>query len=209
MTDSDKGPPQFYVLCLREKQAQYDGVLAASPYEFGFVYDVLELLIRCMQAPPLAVMIDTMSSARMGAGVINPLLELRMGWPILRCTARPDGTANVMCIDPDRRGTLQEATDAIVAGDRGWLPAWGRRYMRVAVECRARLRMGDESRWRLGNCLDISRSGAFVVNYESVNVGDALELEIRDLLDEPASLPAQVARSVPLGRQVSNCLASA
>ena len=46
----------------------------------------------------------------------------------------------------------------------------------------------------LGNTLDLSAGGAFVITYESFPTGAEVELEIWDLLDEAAPMRASVAR---------------
>ncbi|MBU0637615.1 MAG: PilZ domain-containing protein [Planctomycetes bacterium] len=194
MADSNDGSRYFLVLCLAERAARYEEVFAKLPHEFSFVADTLDLLVRCMERPPLAVLIDTTSSARIGASVINPLFELQTGWPLLRCTLRPDGTVTVLCTAPDRRGTLTEALDAIAADDPGWRPPWGRRYLRGQVNCRVRMRACGEETWQPGNCLDLSTNGAFIITYHAPDVGQEMELEINDLLEEPVRVRGRVAR---------------
>jgi len=184
----------FLFVCARARQPQYAAALHALPYRVVFVDDVVQLLNHCIEGPPQAVLIDTVSSIRMGAVVVNALLELRTTWPILRCSIRPDGVVNALCATTDRHGTLTEALHGIAAGDPGWLPRWKRRHVRVGVLCRARVRVGAEDRWRLGNCVDLSCGGAFVVSYELYAAGDALEIELRDLLEQPTRLRAHVMR---------------
>lgn len=101
---------------------------------------------------------------------------------------------NALCAATDRHGTLAETLHGIAASDPGWLPHWKRRRVRVGVLCRARVCVGAEDRWRLENCVDSSCGGAFVVSYELYAAGDALEIELRDLLEQPMRLRARAMR---------------
>jgi hypothetical protein len=197
MTESSSFGDYFVFVCVPERQAQYEKVFQSLPRKIVVVNDVLQLLSRCIEEPPRAVLLDAASSARIGAALVNPLLALQTTWPILRCSLRPDGVVYAMCATSDRRGTLNEALDAIIAGDPGWSPRWKRQDLRINVSCRARLRLEGEDRWRPGNCLDISRGGAFVVSYDSHAVGAPLEFELWDLLDEPTCMHGRVMRLRP------------
>jgi hypothetical protein len=184
----------FLLLAAGERQVQYEEIIKTLPYDIVIVDGMLPLLDRCIQEPPLAVLVDAPSSARIGAALVNPLFELHMRWPVMRCTTRPDGGVTVMCSSPDRQGALAQALPAIIAGDPDWLPPWRRRYVRVDVQCRARVRLAGEDRWRQGNCLNLSRNGAFIVTYEPQAVGDALDLEVWDIAEEAARAKAHVVR---------------
>jgi hypothetical protein len=184
----------FLLLAAGERETLYREAVKGLPYDIVIVDGILPLLTGCIQEPPLAVLIDAPSAARIGAALVNPLFELHMKWPVMRCTTRPDGGVNVMSSSPDRQGTLSEALPAIIAGDPTWLPPWKRRYVRVDVQCRARMRFTGEDRWRQCNCLNLSRHGAFVVSYEPSTIGDTLELEVWDIAEKPAYAKAKVVR---------------
>ena len=155
---------------------------------------IVWFIIVGISEPPLAVLIDAPSAARIGAALVNPLFELHMRWPVMRCTTRPDGGVNVMCSSPDRQGMLAEALPAIIAGDPAWLPPWRRRCIRVDVQCRARVRLAGEDRWRQGNCLNLSRSGTFIVTYEPHAIGDPVALEVWDIAENAATAKGRVNR---------------
>jgi hypothetical protein len=193
--DSTGERAYFLLLAVGERQLQYEQITKAMPYEIVIVDGMLPLLECCIQEPPQAVLIDAPSSARIGAALVNPLFEMHMRWPVMRCTTRPDGGVNVMSSSPDKQGTLAEALPAIIGGDPNWLPPWKRRFVRVDVQCRTRLRVASEDRWRQGNCLNLSRNGAFVVTYEAHGVGEALDLEVWDIAETPAVAKGHVVRA--------------
>ena len=184
----------FLLLCVGERRALYEQAVKQSGYEFVLVDGLLPLLTNCVQEPPQALLVDAVSAAKMGAALVNPLFELRMAWPVMRCTLRHDGTIVVMCESPDRQGSLAEAMAGIAAGDPTWLPPWHRRSVRVEVRCRTRLRARGQDEWHPGNCLNLARDGAFVVSYRPYGKGDALEMELWDIAEKPACLSVQVVR---------------
>lgn len=183
----------FLLLCATERRAPYAAVFERLQYDVTWVDNAPDLLLHCMCAPPQAVLIDTASSARIGAASINPLLRLQMAWPVLRCTPRADGVVNVMCTERDRHGPLVDVLRAIIAREPGWHVSWGRRYLRVAMPCRARLLRDGEDQWLPANCQDISLTGMFVITYAEYNAGDPLKVEIRDICAEPMPLKGYVS----------------
>jgi hypothetical protein len=187
----------FILLCVGERRAQYESVFKRLPYEVLIVDGLLPLLTACVRASPQAVLVDALSAARMGAALVNPLFEMRMAWPIMRCTLRPDGVVTVICAVPDRHGTLEEALAAIGSHDASWRPPWKRRSIRVDVRWRMRVRRRGEEIWRRANSLNVSRDGAFVVAYEGYAIGDEVDLELWDISETPARIKARVARLLP------------
>jgi len=190
---SADGHNYFAMLCVAERRAQYQPVIESVAHNFVVVDDPVQLLARCVQGPPLAVLVDTASIVRIGSGAINPLFDLHMGWPILRCTVRGADSVNVICNEPDRQGSLTEAVNGIAAGDPSWLPPRRRRWIRALVQARAVLRVAGEDRRHHSNCLSVSRCGAFVVTYEDFAIGTTLDLVLRDLLETPMTIEAKVA----------------
>jgi hypothetical protein len=191
---STGGRGRFLLLAVGDRQALYQPSVKALPYEILFVDGMIPLLECCIREPPLAVLVDAPSAMHIGAALVNPLFEMHMHWPVMRCTMRPDGGVNVMCTSPDRLGTLAEALPAIIAGDPDWLPPWRRRYIRVDVQCRARVRRAGEDRWRQGNCLNLSRNGAFIVTYEPPAIGDRFDIEVWDIGENAAVAEGHVSR---------------
>ena len=116
------GAQYFLLLAVGERETLYREATKGLPYEIVFVDGMLPLLTSCIQTPPLAVLIDAPSSARIALHWSNPLFEMHMKWPVMRCAIRPDGRVNVMSSSPDRQGTLDDALRAISAGDPSWLP---------------------------------------------------------------------------------------
>jgi hypothetical protein len=184
----------FILLCVGERRSQYENALEGLPCDVVMVDGILPLLSSCVQMSPQAVLVDALSAARMGAALVNPLFEMRMAWPIMRCTLRPDGTVAVICTSPARQGTLSEVIASIASGDCDWLPPWHRRSIRVDVLWRMRIRHRGEESWRHANSLNVSRGGAFVVAYEDYTLEDGLDLELWDISEKPARVQAKVAR---------------
>lgn len=192
MNTDDQG--YFLLLSIGERQLVYEAALKTLTSPIVVVDGMLPLLSACVERPPLGVLVDAPSAARIGAALVNPLFELRMAWPVMRCTVRPDGVATVMCTSPDQQGPLAEALDAIASGDPRWRSPWRRRHVRVEILCRARIRQSNGDQWLEGNCLDLSRNGLFFICYEPPEAGALLDVEVWDLGEKPASCTGCVVR---------------
>lgn len=56
------------------------------------------------------------------------------------------------------------------------------------------MRIPGEDRWRQGNCLNLSRKGAFIVTYEPYEIGNPLEIEVWDIAEKAACAKGGVVR---------------
>lgn len=187
-------PPDYtVVMCEPHQRPHYEQAVVVPGYPLAFVSDPLAMLMRCVQSPPLAALIDTDASARFDTPVIKSLLGLQVAWPVLRCRVDVDGGIKAARPSTKRHERLAEALSAVAAGDPAWRPRGQRRHLRGTVQCRARLRIVQDGEWRIGNCLDLSHAGAFIVSFDAWSAGDRVELELMDLVEPPAAIRARVA----------------
>ena len=183
----------FALLCPPELRERYAEVFRAAELDVAIYATIEQVLAACVESPPAAMLIDMCAMTRLGVMVTAPLLELKMDWPIMRCAVLPDGTANIMCLEPPRFGSMQEALGEIAAGEACWRRPQRRRvHLRLDLNCRVRLRVSGEEHWRLGNTTDLSGGGAFVITYEPPEPDAAVHLEILDLAETPLALSARV-----------------
>lgn len=186
----------FAFLCLREKQSRYHEQLRLSPLPIRFTSDVGSLLRHCLENPPRAMLLDVCTCARLGARAVAPLFELRVAWPVLRSNVLANGAANVMCTTPQCSAPLLQALAEIAADSPRWQhPRHRRRHLRINVNCRVRVREKASRTWEMGNTLDVSSGGAFVVCYQSPRCGTRVEVELHDLNESPIHLEGKVAWS--------------
>lgn len=192
-TQSDR---TVVLLCAPELRPRYDAILSTTGH-MARAFDCVEMLLaECVQRPPLAILLDMNAVTRLGAMATAPLFELDIDWPILRCTVLGDAGANYMCLDPLRFGALTEALSEIAACDPQWQRASRRRdAIRLDLACRVRLRRDGETAWAQANCLDISVSGMFAVTYRPYEIGETVDLELRDLGPTPYHLRGKVVRA--------------
>lgn len=184
---------KFFFLCSPERKQLYDNLLADLPYVTEILTNVEDLLYKCRTETPGGVLVDIASAARLGSALVNSFFDMRVGWPRMRCAVHPDGSATVMCTDPDWSGPLAGALRSIADCDSVWSQKWHRKEFRLAFRCRVRWRAVEKTHWTLGNTLDISCGGAFILMYEPPARGRRMVLEFHDLLAQPARLEAVVA----------------
>ena len=182
---------RVFVLCLEERQALYKAHCEKWGDRVRFVDNIDDLFMEAADIPPFGVLVDIMTSVRMGAAVMNPLLNLEMAWPVARCRTAPDGGVSVICAEPRHNEPLAQALDGMISEDpNGRHPRYQRRFIRVNDECRVRIHCDGESEWRVGNALNISMAGAFVFMQSPPPGRVKIELEFRDILPEPTAHPA-------------------
>ena len=100
----------------------------------------------------------------------------------------------VISTHPINRAPFIEALNEISVGN----PAWTRddilrKYVRLSVQLRARVRLGDEELWDMGTILNIGAKGCFFHTYQTVEKGTPVIVELRDLYDLPFAIPGRVA----------------
>lgn len=182
MIYQDRHPPYFLCLCSAERQPLLAEHVARSPHRVEFVEQVEEVLVRGLDRPPLALLLEISTAIRFGAERMSRFLNLGVSWPVMRCVVGPDGDARVMCFEPPHGEALLPALDAIAAGDPSWQhPRFQRRHLRLHIPGRARVRVLDEERWRVGNLMGISCGGCFIaMTSDAPRLRDAVELEAID-----------------------------
>ncbi len=179
---------RVFVLCLEERQAMYRPHCEKWGERIRFVDNIDDLFMEASDTPPQGVLVDIMTSVRVGAAVMNPLLNLEMAWPVARCRTAPDGSVSVICSEPRHNESLAVALDGMMADDSSWRhPRYKRRFIRVNYECRVRIHCDGESDWRVGNALNISMAGAFVFMQSPPPGKVHIDLEFRDILPAPTS----------------------
>jgi hypothetical protein len=183
--------PRVFVLCLEERQPLYRAHCERWGERVRFVDNIDDLFMEASDVPPQGVLVDIMTSVRMGAAVMNPLLNLEMAWPVARCRTAPDGSVSVICSEPRHNDSLGTALEGLLSDDPSWRhPRYKRRYIRMNVECRVRIHCEGESDWRVGNALNVSMAGAFVFMHSPPPGKVKIQLEFRDILPEPTQHPA-------------------
>jgi len=183
----------FIILCCDNRQHLYDAILQDTPHSYSFVETVENLLIYCLRQPPLAIMIDVPTQISIGSAKISFVFELKIMWPVLRCSPRHNGQCRAMCLYPVQAGDLLEALEAITNNDPAWSEAGNlRSRLRLELCCRTRIRHNNQP-WTRGNTLDVSTHGAFIVDYQDLKPGEPIEFELYDLNDTHLLLNATVA----------------
>jgi hypothetical protein len=166
MSDERNGA-RVFVLCLEERQSFYKPFCEKWGDRVRFVDNIDDLFMEASDIPPQGVLVDIMTSVRIGAAVMNPLLNLEMAWPVARC---------------------RTALDGMLSDDSTWRhPRYKRRFIRVNVECRVRIHCDGEADWRVGNALNVSMAGAFVFMQSPPPGKVQIELEFRDIVPSPTS----------------------
>ena len=131
------------------------------------------------------------ASALESSALVN-LTNLNLGWPIVRCRARPDGILMLVSTSPINRGPIEEALPKLLERDPNWVNVNNLRMdMRVPVEVRGRCRVGD-GEWELGNVLNLGTGGCFHC-YANISVDTMVEIELRDLDREPLLFKGRVS----------------
>jgi hypothetical protein len=183
---------RFFLLCSQERKTLYDPLLALCPHPVDVLFSVEDLLFKCRTQSPSGVLVDIASAARLGGALLKSFFEMEVGWPRMRCAVHPGGACTVMCTEPEWTGPFAEALDSIARCDPVWNAKWHRKDFRLDFQCRVRWHGDDKTAWKLGNTLDLSCGGAFIVIYDPPLKGRTIEVEFHDLLEQPTSLRATV-----------------
>ena len=98
-----------------------------------------------------------------------------------------------MCVDPPRNGGMVETLAAIADGDESWNNTqFARKFIRLNLRGRIRVRLKGNDTWFLGNIMDIGAGGCFIVTYEKFDNGQEVEIEFLDLTDQEFSAGARI-----------------
>lgn len=184
---------RIIVLSLSERAAPYKEALASFDHEVEYVDQVMDVFRSCVRQPPGALIVDMVSASALESSALVNLTNLNLGWPIVRCRARPDGVLMLVSTSPINRGAINEALPKILERDPNWVNVNNVRMdLRVPVEARGRCRIGD-GEWQLGNVLNLGTGGCFFHCYSTVSVDTDIEIELRDLGRDPLVFKGRVS----------------
>lgn len=194
MIDVARHTPYFLCLCNSDRQSLLADLCAQRPYRVEFVQRIEDVLTLGLLDPPLGLILEISTSIRFGAERMSRFLNMGVSWPIMRCAVGPDGDARVMCFEPAHGEPLLKALDGIVGGDPAWVhPRFARKYLRLNIKGRVRLRTGDNDRWRLGYLHGVSAGGCFVMmTADAPPLHTAVELEMVDCEPESQLLRGEI-----------------
>lgn len=174
MTDDQPDAP-FLLLCAKDRRHLYQNLLCNLDYKIEGYVDIDLLLRAAIETPPLAVVIDTVTSMRVGPKRMWPLFAVGKAWPVVRCAINDVGQASVVCVDPPMRCTLREALDRFVKSTEATEPAH-RKQIRFDANTRVRFRVEHDSLWIEGILMNLSAGGALVASDAAPEPGTNIEL---------------------------------
>ena len=184
---------RIIVLSLSDRVAPYQEALASFELEVEYLDNVMEVFRSCVRRPPGALIVDMVSASALESSALVNLTNLNLGWPIVRCRARPDGILMLVSTSPINRGAIGEALPKLLERDANWVNVNNVRMdLRVPVEVRGRCRIGD-GEWVLGNVLNLGTGGCFFHCYATVSVDSEIEVELRDLGRDPLVFTGRVS----------------
>ncbi len=179
---------QFVLLCedrIHDVYFDYWGdYLAQEGIGVAWVRTPSELICHCLQSSPVCAMVDIATIVRGKSTEMNALFELNVRWPVHRVRVGSDGSGQMMRLKPPLSADLRHAMREIASGESVWLSGCSTRaHLRAVVKLRGRYRRvgEDAAQMRTTNLRALSIGGCYVVTYEELDVGDALELEILDI----------------------------
>lgn len=178
----NKAKGKFYFFCEKERKPYYQQILKVSHHEIIFFNSINQLVKEIISTPPFALLIDIPSSIKVGMEHMAFFNNLPVVWPIVRCNMTTNGFAFATCDSPPRRDPLPSALNAIARGDDSWSSkSFTRKYLRLDMGCRMRIKKEEQNIWRRGNTLNVSAGGFFAVTYDPPEKGSIVEIELQDL----------------------------
>ena len=91
------------------------------------------------------------------------LYNLELAWPVVRGTTKQNEPVSIVATSPQRTAPFVEALDSMTSDINDWTaPAAPRRYIRQAIQCRARVLPEGDTQWRRGTILELSAGGCFI-----------------------------------------------
>ena len=128
---------RIIVLSLSDRVAPYQEALASFELEVEYLDNVMEVFRSCVRRPPGALIVDMVSASALESSALVNLTNLNLGWPIVRCRARPDGILMLVSTSPINRGAIGEALPKLLERDANWVNVNNVRMdLRVPVEAR-------------------------------------------------------------------------
>lgn len=188
----------FVLICSTRRRRAYQEVLDESQQPIVVVDTPEEALRQVVRRPPIAVIVDMITGMRAGASNTSLLVlyNLELAWPVVRGTTKQNEPVSIVATSPQRTAPFVEALDSMVKGISEWTaPAAPRRYIRQAIQCRARVLLEGEKDWHRGTILEISAGGCYMVTYDTIARDTQLEIEVRDIGDTYAHLKGRVVWS--------------
>lgn len=182
----NKARGTFYFFCEKDRKSFYQQILKISQHDVIFFNSINQLVKEIISNPPSALLIDIPSSIKVGMEHMAFFNNLPVIWPIVRCNITTNGFAFATCDSPPRRDPLPAALNAIARGDESWSSkSFTRKFLRLDLGCRIKIKKEDQNIWRRGNTLNISAGGFFAVTYDPPEKGSIVEIELQDLSSNP------------------------
>lgn len=183
---SNRAKGKFYFFCEKDRKTFYQQLLKTSHHEVIYFNSINVLIKEIISTPPSALLIDIPSGIKVGLEHMTFFNNMPVIWPIVRCNITTNGFAFATCDSPARRDPLQSAMNAIARGDESWTNrSFNRKFLRLDMGCRIRIKKDDQNIWRRGNTLNISAGGFFAVTYDPPEKGSIVEIELKDLDNVP------------------------
>ncbi|MEZ4270874.1 MAG: PilZ domain-containing protein [Myxococcota bacterium] len=187
-------PGRFVLLCEPERQTRYLNAIDQCQHAIALADCVDTVIQECLRHPPEAILIDLISGMRAGTPEMRTLQNLDMAWPVLRANAQDTDPIIIVSTTPAISAPFNEALNAIAMGYESWhQPTFKRKYIRIPVQCRARIRAAGSTRHIPATVLELTPRGCFVVNYAPFDPPCSIEIEIHDIVETPIALNARVA----------------
>ena len=188
----------FVLICSTRRRRAYQEVLDESGHPIVVVDTPEEALRQVVRRPPIAVIVDMITGMRAGASNTSLLVlyNLELAWPVVRGTTKQNEPVSIVATSPQRTAPFVEALDSMIEGISEWTaPAAPRRYIRQAIQCRARVLPEGQKDWHRGTILELSAGGCYMVTYDMIAQDTQLEIEVRDIGDTYAHLNGRVVWS--------------
>ncbi len=186
---------RFVFLCIAERQAICTAILSQLGHDFELVTHPREVVRLCVEGDVAGVLLDTISSVRVGIHEMAAVYDMGINIPVLRVSGWEAGVPIAMCNAPFRKGPLEQSLREIVSGDPSWNhPTYLRRTLRVPLPTRIEIR--DDAEEIKGYGINASVTGTFVLTWDSPRLGEIVTVRFLDL---PFSFEtkARVCRSTP------------
>lgn len=191
MTQQRARPAKFLLLCAENRRILYDCLLDEVDHDVAVETDIERLMARAISHPPLAVIVDSVTSMRLGPRKMWPVFAVGMAWPVLRCSIKEGNkTAEVISVHPPMRASLREALTELEA--REIESGNPRQQVRFDLNASIRYRPTEDAPWQDGVLINLSTGGALVSADNLPNPGEMLELHIDASENEPLLIDAVV-----------------
>ena len=184
LTDKNGNEIAVVLLCLEKRQKAYAESVAKCSVQVRVANSAAEALKSCVENPPACVIIDMVTGMRIGnndRGLLT-LYNLELNWPVLRGTVKRGEPAMIVSTEPQRSAEFSQAIEELIAGSDSWGERrWPRRFIRIPVKARARLRRKGHDSWIRGTIREMSTGGCSITFYGEAPIGADVEVEIRDI----------------------------